>query len=63
MAAEVTDPLPEPAYHWDFENVSNKSAANKGTAGDGNAILEGTAKLETDMVTINGRNVLCQPAI
>lgn len=56
MAAEVTDPLPEPAYHWDFENVSNKSAANKGTAGDGNAILEGTAKLETDMVTINGRN-------
>ena len=37
MAAEVTDPLPEPAYHWDFENVSNKSAANKGTAGDGGA--------------------------
>lgn len=53
-AAEVPDPLPRPAYCWDFDNLSGKELANKGTAGNGNVVLQGTAKTEKDPVTVGG---------
>ena len=53
-AAERADSLPQPAYCWDFDNLSGKELANKGTAGNGNAVLQGTARTEKDAVTIGG---------
>lgn len=55
-AAEVPDTLPEPAYCWDFENLSDGKMANKGTAGEGSAVLAGTAKVETDAITIGEKS-------
>jgi len=55
--AEAEDNLKEaaaasPDYFWDFENVSDNTAQNKGTAGTDDAQLKGTAKAEAAEVKI-----------
>lgn len=52
--AESADALPKPAYCWDFEGESGGKLANKGTAGEGSAVLEGNARTEADSVEMNG---------
>lgn len=41
-----------PDYFWDFENAADNTVQNKGTAGEGDAQLKGTAKTEAAEVKI-----------
>ena len=42
-------------YQWTFDNISGKNAANVGTAGAGNAVLQGTAKAEAADIKIGDK--------
>ncbi len=42
-------------YQWTFDNVSGKNAANVGTAGTGDAVLQGTAKALAADIKIGDR--------
>ena len=54
VKADSAEEVPKPAYCWDFEELSGGKLANKGTAGKGDAVLEGNAGTETDTVNIGG---------
>lgn len=47
--------VPEADYFWDFENVVNQKAANGGAAGEGDAVLMGTAKVEAADISVGGK--------
>lgn len=53
VRAESESVLPQPEYCWDFEQISDGRSANKGTAGEGNAVLK-NATTEVDTVQVSG---------
>lgn len=52
--ADSAGEMPKPAYCWDFEELSGGRLANKGTAGKGDAVLEGSAGTDMDAVNVGG---------
>lgn len=55
-AAEV----PVPAYRWDFESVTDGTVENTGDADGGVALVQGTAAVEAEQITINGKTYTAQ---
>ena len=48
--------IPQAAYKWTFEDVTETDVANSGTVSDGKAALQGTAKIEQQQLTVSGKN-------
>ena len=55
-AAKAAENSVQAAYCLDFENLSDGKVSNKGTEQIGDAVLNGTAKTETDAVAVGQKN-------
>lgn len=55
-AGDTAEKTVSASYCWNFENLSDNKVSNSGTEQEGEAVLQGTASVEEDMIGIGNTN-------